>query len=191
MNSQAESALYSELDKLSAAWETLDRQVKSKVYDLSALEDRIAKAGVDVSGFPAWPTELLSCLNAIQRAKAENKFYAAMRDKEGVDLERKNLARNLDKAGKAVDKLSQSEKALTARMVRIFSTIVVLKLTSVPSMISRRSSYSGRRSRSSRKSKLVLRRPRPPAGGCASWASVRVWRRYIRSLSVEVVCGRF
>ncbi|KAL1939862.1 hypothetical protein VTO73DRAFT_9562 [Trametes versicolor] len=94
---QAESALYSELDKLSAAWETLDRQVKSKVYDLSALEDRIAKAGVD-------------------RAKAENKFYAAMRDKEGVDLERKNLARNLDKAGKAVDKLSQSEKALTARM---------------------------------------------------------------------------
>ncbi|OJT06362.1 E3 ubiquitin-protein ligase BRE1 [Trametes pubescens] len=94
---QAESALYSELDKLSAAWETLDRQVKSKVYDLSAMEDRIAKAGVD-------------------RAKAENKFYAAMRDKEGVDLERKNLARNLDKAGKAVDKLSQSEKALTARM---------------------------------------------------------------------------
>lgn len=42
-----------------------------------------------------------------------------MRDKEGVDLERKNLARNLDKAGKAVDKLSQSEKALTARMVSI------------------------------------------------------------------------
>lgn len=119
MHLQAESALYSELDKLSAAWETLDRQVKSKVYDLSALEDRIAKAGVDVSGFPVGPTELLSYIDGIQRAKAENKFYAAMRDKEGVDLERKNLARNLDKAGKAVDKLSQSEKALTARMVSI------------------------------------------------------------------------
>lgn len=116
-NLQAESALYSELDKLSAAWETLDRQVKSKVYDLSAMEDRIAKAGVDVSNFPVELSELLSRLNGTQRAKAENKFYAAMRDKEGVDLERKNLARNLDKAGKAVDKLSQSEKALTARMV--------------------------------------------------------------------------
>lgn len=120
VNLKAESALYSELDKLSAAWETLDRQVKSKVYDLSALEDRIAKAGVDVSGFSAGPTELLSCPDGIQRAKAENKFYAAMRDKEGVDLERKNLARNLDKAGKAVDKLSQSEKALTARMVSFY-----------------------------------------------------------------------
>lgn len=63
VNLKAESALYSELDKLSAAWETLDRQVKSKVYDLSALEDRIAKAGVDVSGFPDGPIELLSCLD--------------------------------------------------------------------------------------------------------------------------------
>lgn len=63
VNLQAESALYSELDKLSAAWETLDRQVKSKVYDLSALEDRIAKAGVDVSSFPVGPTELLSFFN--------------------------------------------------------------------------------------------------------------------------------
>lgn len=113
-----------------------------------------------------------------------------MRDKEGVDLERKNLARNLDKAGKAVDKLSQSEKALTARMVSIPYNDRDAEANVDHSMISRRSLYSGRRSRSSRKSKSAQRRPRPPAGGCASWASGRVWRRYVRSLSVEVVCGR-
>ncbi|KAI8993085.1 BRE1-domain-containing protein [Trametes punicea] len=94
---QAESALYTELDKLSAAWEALERQVKSKVYDLSAMEDRVAKTGVE-------------------RAKAENKFYAAMRDKEAVELERKNLARNLEKAGKALEKLGETEKALMTRI---------------------------------------------------------------------------
>jgi E3 ubiquitin-protein ligase BRE1 len=46
--SQAEAALYTELDKLSAAWETLDRQVKSKVFDLRAAEDRTAKLSVEV-----------------------------------------------------------------------------------------------------------------------------------------------
>ncbi|KAJ8462214.1 hypothetical protein ONZ51_g11039 [Trametes cubensis] len=94
---QAESALFAELDKISAAWENLDRQVNSKVYDLSALEERVQKAGVE-------------------RAKADNKFYAAVRDKEAIDNERKNLVRNLDKAGKALDKLAASEKALNTRV---------------------------------------------------------------------------
>ncbi|KAI0358367.1 BRE1-domain-containing protein [Trametes cingulata] len=94
---QAESALYSELDKLSAAWEALDRQVKTKVYDLASLEERVAKAGVE-------------------RAKAENKYYTAVRDREAVENERKTLSRSLEKAGKALDKLAESEKALSMRI---------------------------------------------------------------------------
>ncbi|KAH9858793.1 BRE1-domain-containing protein [Lenzites betulinus] len=97
---QAESALYSELDKLSAAWEALDRQVKSKVYDLSALEERVTKAG-------------------IERAKAENKFYATVRGREAAELERKNTARSLEKANKALEKATQSEKALSNRMANL------------------------------------------------------------------------
>lgn len=46
---QAESALYGEIEKLSSAWELLDRQVKNKVFDLSALEDRMAKLNTEVS----------------------------------------------------------------------------------------------------------------------------------------------
>jgi E3 ubiquitin-protein ligase BRE1 len=45
---QAETASYAELDRLSAAWEALDKQVKSKVFDLKAMEDRVLKAGSDV-----------------------------------------------------------------------------------------------------------------------------------------------
>jgi E3 ubiquitin-protein ligase BRE1 len=45
---QAETSLYAELDKISAAWEALDRQVKSQVFDLSNLEERLTKSGLDV-----------------------------------------------------------------------------------------------------------------------------------------------
>ena len=45
---QAETSLYAELDKLSAAWEALDRQVKNKVFDLTAMEERLQKMGHDV-----------------------------------------------------------------------------------------------------------------------------------------------
>ena len=45
---QAETSLYSELEKLSAAWETLDKQAKSKVFDLTGLEERLVKLGIEV-----------------------------------------------------------------------------------------------------------------------------------------------
>jgi hypothetical protein len=48
---QAETSLYAELDKLSAAWEALDRQVKNKVFDLTAMEERLQKMGHDVRYF--------------------------------------------------------------------------------------------------------------------------------------------
>jgi len=89
--------LYAELDSISAAWEALDRQVKAKVFDLSAMEERLTKAGID-------------------RAKAENKFYTAMRDKEAVENERKNLSRTLEKQSKALEKLVESEAGLKNRV---------------------------------------------------------------------------
>lgn len=50
LTGQAESALYGEIEKLSSAWELLDRQVKKKGFDLSALEDRMSKLNTEVSG---------------------------------------------------------------------------------------------------------------------------------------------
>lgn len=114
---QSESAMYSELDKLSAAWEALDRQVKSKVFDLSAMEERVVKLGVEVR--PHFAGEFVGGLNmCIQRAKSENKFYAAMRDKEAVENERKHISRNLEKQSQLVERLLDSEKGLQSRFVR-------------------------------------------------------------------------
>ena len=51
--------------------------------------------------------------------KAENKFYAAMRDKEATEGERRALARSFEKQGQAVEKMLETEKTLLARVVRI------------------------------------------------------------------------
>jgi len=47
---KAEKSLYLELEKITSAWETLDRQIKNKIFDLSSLEEKLSKSQMDVSG---------------------------------------------------------------------------------------------------------------------------------------------
>ncbi|KAJ7346872.1 BRE1 E3 ubiquitin ligase-domain-containing protein [Mycena albidolilacea] len=94
------TSVYSELDQLSAAWEALDRQVKSKVFELKDMEDRVTKSGLD-------------------KAKSENKFFAAMRDKEAIENERKNLSRNQEKQGKIVERLVETERNLSQQVMSL------------------------------------------------------------------------
>ena len=56
-------------------------------------------------------------LTSQQKAKSDNKYYAAMRDKEAIEAERKNLARTLEKQGKAVDHFAELEKQLETQKV--------------------------------------------------------------------------
>ncbi|KAG2354897.1 BRE1 E3 ubiquitin ligase-domain-containing protein [Suillus spraguei] len=90
---QAEDAIYTEVERLSGAWEALDGQLKNKVMSLTAAEEKIAKS-------------------AHEKAKADNKYFAAMRDRESVEIERKNAIRNLEKQAKVVERLADSEKNL-------------------------------------------------------------------------------
>ncbi|KAJ4476997.1 hypothetical protein C8J55DRAFT_516353 [Lentinula edodes] len=92
-HAQAESALYTETEKLASAWEALDGQVKNKIFDLSAMEDRLTKA-------------------TVERAKSDNKFYAASRERDAVESERKNLIRNLEKQGRVLELLKDNEQRL-------------------------------------------------------------------------------
>jgi len=48
-HAQAETALYTELERLSTAWEALDKEVKTKMLDSAAVEDRLSKSAVEVS----------------------------------------------------------------------------------------------------------------------------------------------
>ena len=55
-----------------------------------------------------------------QKAKAENKYFAAMREKEMGESERKAMARQLEKQGKAVERAAEVEKQLYSQTVRLF-----------------------------------------------------------------------
>jgi E3 ubiquitin-protein ligase BRE1 len=81
------------------------------------MEERLAKMGHDVCHMsPNFAFKLTGHLCG-QRGKSENKFYAAMRDKEAIETERKNLSRNLEKQAKVLEKLQESEKSLTLQVV--------------------------------------------------------------------------
>ncbi|KAJ6499055.1 BRE1 E3 ubiquitin ligase-domain-containing protein [Mycena sanguinolenta] len=94
------TSVYSELDQLSAAWEALDRQVKSKVFELKDLEDRVSKSGLD-------------------KAKSDNKFFAAMRDKEAIENERKILSRNQEKQFAMIERLQEMERNLSQQVMSL------------------------------------------------------------------------
>ncbi|KAJ7072145.1 hypothetical protein C8F01DRAFT_1243222 [Mycena amicta] len=89
--------VYSEIDQLSTAWEALERQLKSKVFDLKDLEDRLAKSG-------------------LEKAKSDNKFFAIMREKESAEIERKAQKRNLEKQLQAVERYKETDKLLNAQV---------------------------------------------------------------------------
>jgi E3 ubiquitin-protein ligase BRE1 len=115
---QAETSLYAEIDRLSSLWESLDQQVKKKVFDLAGFEEKLQRAAHDVrlSDLYGLGSGWLTC-NARQKAKAENKYFAAMREKEMAESERKAMARQLEKQGKAVERASEVEKHLSAQVV--------------------------------------------------------------------------
>lgn len=82
------------------------------------MEERLTKSGLDVCGHFSFEFSIVGLTWVSQRAKSENKFYAAMRDKETIETERKNLARNLEKQVKVIERLVDTEKNLTGQLVR-------------------------------------------------------------------------
>ncbi|KAH8119088.1 hypothetical protein DFH11DRAFT_1501929 [Phellopilus nigrolimitatus] len=94
-NTQETNALFAELDKLSLAWEALDKQLHAQVISLEKWEEEREKL-------------------AASKARADNKYYKMMSDFDAKDGERKQALRNLEKQTKLVETLQKSEKALQA-----------------------------------------------------------------------------
>ncbi|TIB14200.1 hypothetical protein E3P92_02077 [Wallemia ichthyophaga] len=87
------NAIYGEIERLSKAWEVLDEQNRSKIFDLQHLEEKV--------------TRLMT-----EKAKADNKYFAAMRAKDAIDIERKTAQRTHEKQSKTIEKLLETEKQL-------------------------------------------------------------------------------
>lgn len=126
---QSEKSLFAELEKLSTAWEALDRQVKNKVFDLASLEDRVSRSSVEVCNNGLTQIAGYNLPFPWQKAKSDNKFFAAMRDKEAIETERKNLSRTIEKQGKAVDRFTDVEKSMRAQAVSSLVILLVCDLT--------------------------------------------------------------
>ncbi|KAA1474225.1 hypothetical protein DENSPDRAFT_873258 [Dentipellis sp. KUC8613] len=94
---QAEAAMYTELDQLSSVWESAEKQLKKKVFDLADMEQRIEKASQE-------------------KAKADNKYWSAMRFKEASESALKNYKRDAERQLKVVEALRETEKALKSQV---------------------------------------------------------------------------
>ncbi|KIR53461.1 E3 ubiquitin-protein ligase BRE1 [Cryptococcus gattii Ru294] len=104
----ATNALYSEVEGLSKLWEALDQTVKSKVLELRDGEQKITRL-------------------ATEKAKADNKYFAAMRAKEAVDMEAKAAQRSVEKQLRLLERAQEVEMSLRSQITANEKGLTALK----------------------------------------------------------------
>lgn len=85
--------LYGEIDRLSAAWSTLDEQNSSKVFNLVSLEEKVQRLNTE-------------------KAKADNRYFATMRQKDAIAAENAVLSKLAEKQQRAVDSATDLQHSL-------------------------------------------------------------------------------
>ncbi|GAA5910720.1 hypothetical protein JCM8208_003545 [Rhodotorula glutinis] len=89
----ASNMLYGEIDRLSAAWQSLDEQNASKVFNLAALEDKVQRLSAD-------------------KAKADNRYFATMRQKDALHGEAAVLQKLAEKQQQRIESQAEVQRAL-------------------------------------------------------------------------------
>ncbi|WFD36479.1 RING-type E3 ubiquitin transferase [Malassezia cuniculi] len=87
------AALADEVDRLSAAYDALDKQFNTRVVNVARLEDKILRL-------------------TTEKSKADNKYFAAMRAKDALDAEKRAFARSTKRHNKVLERYAEVEKAL-------------------------------------------------------------------------------
>ncbi|KAK4685526.1 E3 ubiquitin-protein ligase BRE1, partial [Tremellales sp. Uapishka_1] len=106
------NALYTEVEGLSKLWEGLEHQVKNKVYDLKEGEMKVSRL-------------------ITEKAKADNKYFAAMRTKEAMDAECKTAQRSVEKQLKLLERAQEVERSLSAQIASHEKGITSLKNSAI------------------------------------------------------------
>lgn len=107
--------LFSEMDRLSKAWETADKQAQAQTASLEKWEEEKEKLLLAVSCLSSYrgsPSE------HIQKQKSDHKYFKAMNESEARDGERKQVIRYSEKQAKRIEALENTEKAVLALNVR-------------------------------------------------------------------------
>ncbi|EKM54415.1 uncharacterized protein PHACADRAFT_258246 [Phanerochaete carnosa HHB-10118-sp] len=108
---QAETSLYAELDRLSSAWETLDKELKSKIFDLTSIEEKMKQISAE-------------------KAKADAKYFSVTKEKNACEQENISLKRTVEKQAKSLEKLAESEKLNSQRVHDYDREVAILETQS-------------------------------------------------------------
>lgn len=107
--SQASMApLCDEVDRLSAAYDQLEKQLDARVTSAARLEDKLVRL-------------------TTEKAKADNKYFAAMRAKDAVDAEKRTLARSAERQAKVIERYGETERSLQAQQVQLEKEVSALR----------------------------------------------------------------
>lgn len=94
----ATNALYQELEGVNKLWEELDQTLKSKVFELKDSELKMQRLSTE-------------------KAKADNKYFTAMRSKEGLEAELRAAQRSVGKQLKLIERAREVEKGQGSQIV--------------------------------------------------------------------------
>ncbi|KAK4054643.1 E3 ubiquitin-protein ligase bre1 [Microbotryomycetes sp. JL221] len=95
---EASNMLYSEIERLSLAWSTLEEQNSTQVWNLTHTEEKIQKL-------------------TIEKTKADNKYFAAMREKEALSAENVVLTKLAEKQQKAITSANDLQDSLRQQLL--------------------------------------------------------------------------
>lgn len=109
---ESTNALCEEVEKLSKAYSDMNQQASSKVMDLSKMEEKVLRL-------------------TTEKAKADNKYFAAMRSKDALDNDRRTALRTVERQVKAIERYAEAEQQFTTQL-----TAHEREVTSLRKMIS-------------------------------------------------------
>ncbi|GAA6032403.1 hypothetical protein JCM8097_008157 [Rhodosporidiobolus ruineniae] len=93
----ATNMLYGEIERLSTAWGSLDEQNANKIFNLSSLEDKIQRLNAD-------------------KAKADNRYFATMRQKDAIASENTVLTKLAEKQQQKVDAANEIHRSISGQL---------------------------------------------------------------------------
>lgn len=107
---ESTNALCEEVEKLSQAYSQMDQQASSKVMDLSKMEDKVLRL-------------------TTEKAKADNKYFAAMRAKDAVENDRRTALRTVERQVKVIERYAEAEQHFASQLAVHEREVTALRKT--------------------------------------------------------------
>ena len=104
----ASMTLCDEVDRLSSAYDQLDKQTSARIANVERLEDKMLRV-------------------TTEKAKADNKYFAAMRAKDALEVEKRALARSAERQAKVIERYTEAEKGLQTQVAQAEKEISALR----------------------------------------------------------------